>query len=71
MIGIARAMPQNDLAELDVGRLDRVGPRRERDVLEAVRRAEVIDLRAEDSPVCGGAGGLVEHEVLLAAISGF
>ena len=50
-----------DLAQLDVGRLDRVGAGRERDVLEAVGRAEVVDLRAEDAPVGRGAGGLVEH----------
>jgi hypothetical protein len=35
--------------EVDVGGLDRVGAGRKRDVLEAVRRPDRVDLRAEDA----------------------
>ena len=48
-------MPSVDAAEVlrehDVGRLDRVRAGGERDVLEAVGRADRVDLRAEDPPV--------------------
>src|SRR5581483_1063471 len=43
-----------DLIERDVGRLDRVRAGRERDVLEAVRRPDRVDLRAEGTTSGGG-----------------
>ena len=52
-IGIARSMPQNVWAEVDVGRLDRVGARGERHVLEAVGRPDRVHLRVEDAPLRG------------------
>ena len=44
------------LGEVDVGRLDGVGAGRERDVLEAVGRADRVDLRVEDAPLGRVAG---------------
>ena len=47
-------MPGEDLGEIDVGRLDRVGAGRERDVLESVRRSDRVDLGMEDAPLGRG-----------------
>ena len=54
--------------DVDVGRLDRLGAGGQRDVLEAVGRPEVVDLRPEHATAGGrrrgareGAGGLVDQ----------
>ena len=67
-IGMPSVDAAERLAELDVGRLDRGGPGRERDVLEAVGRAEGVDLGPEDPSIGAGAGGLIEQRGLLAAV---
>ena len=65
-----------DLGEVDVGRLDGVGAGGERDVLEAVGRADRVDLRMEDAPLrgtrrLGGGGdpGSLDHVLLLCRLA--
>ena len=53
-IGIGELDTGEDLGEVDVGRLDRVGAGRERDVLESVRRTDGVDLRMEDASLGRG-----------------
>ena len=60
------------LGEVDVGRLDRIGARRERDILEAVRRTDGVDLGPEGAAcgrrsACFGYVGPVDHVALPAA----
>ena len=61
------------LAEVDVGRLDRVRARRQRDVLEAVGRPDGIDLRMEDTARGRGGRrrrlGSLDHVALLCRLT--
>ena len=65
-----------DLGEIDVGRLDRVGARRERDVLEAVGRADRVHLGPEHASRRGTRGrgrggglGTLDHVALLCRLT--